>query len=89
MSATKLFFVTILLTLLSSASFANTMTLASAQKQINEYRALRKVCTVSILERKQTCFKDLKKLTDKYKQAKLFITINTPIDEEVFVGFAR
>lgn len=89
MSTTLKSIVVLMFIFSSNIAVADTMTLASAQKQVDEYRALRKVCTVSILERKQECFKDLVELTQKYKDAKRFLVINAPVNEEVFVGFAQ
>lgn len=79
----------LLLITVSSISYAetsNAMTLVLAKKQVNEYRALRRVCTVSILDTKQDCFKELKQLTHKYKAAKHYLVKNRP-SEELILGY--
>ncbi len=79
----------LLVVFVSSISYAETsdsMTLALAKKQVNEYRALRRVCTVSILDTKQDCFKELQQLTHKYKAAKFFLVKNRP-SEELILGY--
>ncbi len=73
----------------SGISYAEEMTLKSAHRQVNEYQALRRVCTVSILDKKQLCFSDLVELTKKYKAAKRFIAMNKPANEELVLGYAQ
>ncbi len=73
----------------SCISYAEEMTLKSAQRQIDEYQALRRVCTVSILDKKQVCFSELVELTKKYKAAKRFLVLNKPANEELVLGFAQ
>ncbi len=73
----------------SSISYAEEMTLKSAQRQVDEYQALRRVCTVSILDKKQVCFSELVELTKKYKTAKRFLVQNKPANEELVLGFVQ
>lgn len=79
----------LLFVFVSSFAYSETMTVRAAQKQVAEYQALRRVCTVSILDTKQGCFKELKELTHKYKSAKHYLVMNRPQKEELIVGYAQ
>ncbi|MFL0800122.1 MAG: hypothetical protein K6L80_06735 [Agarilytica sp.] len=87
-AASKSIFIFALI-IFSSLAYAEDMTLKSAQRQVDEYQALRRVCTVSILDKKQLCFRELVDLTKQYKTAKRFIISNKPANEELALGFTQ
>lgn len=62
-------------TLFVFAAFAHSdiepvYTLAQAQKQVDDYRALRRACSITRGEQRRVCFSRLSQATDNYTKAK-------------------
>lgn len=76
------------LALASTFSFADAMTSEQAKQHVEEYRLLRKQCTVATLAKKQACFHELNSMTSTYKQAKNTLATNQG-KPSILVGYAE
>lgn len=50
------------------------LTLADAHTAVDEYRALRRACAITVGEQRKICFKELNGSNEQYKQAKKLIS---------------
>ncbi|MFL0810091.1 MAG: hypothetical protein K6L76_06730 [Agarilytica sp.] len=72
----------------SAFSFADAMTEEQAKQHIEEYRLLRKQCTVASFAKKQACFHELNLMTSAYKSAKTTLAANKG-KPSVLIGYAQ
>ncbi len=73
MSTTLRVILSLLVCCCASITLAQDEPLAVAERQVEEYRALRKLCTVKRFEEKKQCFKELEQRTEQYQHAKLYL----------------
>lgn len=69
---TRLVFLATLLSL-PTLAFAESTEVAEAKNQVEQYRALRRACSITNGDQRKACFSQLNAATLQYKEAKQFL----------------